>query len=203
MPLSASWNERKSWMASSSASRPGSEASRYALTLCKPAGGNCGAGVPGDRRRDRERSRCGCRRRLSISRAASCSSASSPSSSCSSDFALTPAPARVTTQRVFGPHRTGCGERRYLQHEQFRLQRLSARLLRLARGGVHLVDRMQHAFAPLEAHEPEVAAEQDLPRVLQTSPANTAVASPTAWIAFDRARPVRLQSTMLRRPADR
>ena len=73
----------------------------------------------------------------------------------------------VDDQRVFGPHRARRRERRFVQHEQLRQQRLGARLFRTSRRRVHFVDRVQHALTALEAHETEVAAEQDLARVLQ------------------------------------
>ncbi len=53
--------------------------------------------------------------------------------------------------------------------------------------GVHLVDRVQHALASLEAHETEVAAEQDLSRVLQRLE-RVLLPRRHGLVAFDRAR---------------
>src|SRR5215213_11705587 len=73
----------------------------------------------------------------------------------------------VDDERVFGTCGTWRLERRLVQDEQLRLQRLGTRLLRPSRPRVHLVNRVQHARTSLEAHETEVAAKQDLAGILQ------------------------------------
>ena len=73
----------------------------------------------------------------------------------------------VDDQPVLRPRRARRRECRFVQHEQLRQQCLSARLFRKSRRRVHLVNCVQHALTPVEPHEPEVAAEEDLPRVLQ------------------------------------